>query len=439
MSSEPKEPTDKAAKADPKAEAKGSSKGGYLFWVAVVALLFGAAAVPRTRVYGYQWVMVVGSYDMRSWAFDKVAAMDPEIATPALIVALGDKELGIQDRALEKLKNLDKTITLGPVTGALESDDWLTRSYACDILADLAADLGEESVKALIKACKDPQEAVRLSALRALCTVPKFTELRLTVFREAAEDEAFEARGTAMTGLSALVDKADQVRPILVEHLTDPHNMVREYAMSGVVNLDGATKKPFPLDVVLDGAQDKNMDVRLTAIRYLGEAGKSTPEVVAALQKQLDSDSEQLRLLSMIILGNYGREDAAIRAQVLNMTVTDASKLVRLQGILNLTTLGNDKPDVMAAVDKALQDKDGDIRAQAASLVGKREKVEDADVRRLLEMLKKDDAAMAREAALRSLFKVAPEDKLEEACAIAAKDGSGALRELVDELKKKKD
>lgn len=190
----------------------------------------------------------------------KDPAVSPELATSALIDALGD---------LDRNVRRDAASSLG-----------------------LGARAAEPAVPALIAALHDPESEVRVGAARSLGGIiaagGQGRERAIPALMEALGDRTYWVRQEAATALGLVVGaaepEADDVSAALESRLADPKPIVR---MSACWSLTRLGRVRRCLSVLIDGLQSPDMSARSLAVGTLADAGTVAAEAIPALEARL--------------------------------------------------------------------------------------------------------------------------------------------------------
>ncbi|MET9734084.1 fumarate reductase/succinate dehydrogenase flavoprotein subunit [Streptomyces sp. NPDC006458] len=215
---------------------------------------------------------------------------------PALAAALADDDARVRAAAAASLRELAEVLTpspelQGPLVAALASADPQARRAALDVLRALR--LGDTGRYA--PSLTDPDDGVRLAAVRALVSVDAADAVS-----EAAEDPAREVRIAAARGFAAMLPEAGRpdVPPALTRLTGDPDAFVRAAALEslGVLGVPEALLAP-----VTGALTDPAWQVRAGAATALGgaEPGRAVP-ALAALLGDREADVRKAAVLALL-------------------------------------------------------------------------------------------------------------------------------------------
>jgi len=160
-----------------------------------------------------------------AWALGEIG--DPS-AIPALVAALGDKDLEVGKYAARSLIKFGKEAT-DALLKALDSPAAATRHYAMRALGEIQ---DPRSADAMLAAGTKVDRAVHLWALGRLGDKRGFE----TVAAAVTDPE----RNTRLAAIQALNDLGDErAIPVLTRALADPEWMIREWAARGLESITG--------------------------------------------------------------------------------------------------------------------------------------------------------------------------------------------------------
>jgi len=161
--------------------------------------------------------------------------------------------------------------------------------------ADEDADLDAAS-KALIEVTGDPDVEVRYYAFTILAKEER-TDAIVEAFRRGLEDDDVNVRQLALSGLVEFEGATDEVLKLLVSRLNDP--FVGKAAGQHLVNADEAAV-PYLIDAT------KHDEMTVKAIELLGRTklGAQRATVVSALTTSLKDKRQPVRLAAIRSLGS---------------------------------------------------------------------------------------------------------------------------------------
>ncbi len=255
------------------------------------------------------------------------------IAVPALIEALKDRDVDVRRAAAQALANLEDPRAVPGLIAALGDGDAQVRASAAMALGSLE---DRRAVPGLLGLLKDSSVEVRRYALSALSNFPD--GVPVDVVLATMNDADPEMRQVAISYALSRFHEGDEDSPAdprfvaaFTRLLKDPSADIRQMAVSAVAQA-GLTQAPAEL---LAMASDKSADVRQQVAYALGHIGDA--KAVPALKTLLSDANADVR-------------EAAINGL---SEVRDRSALEALVG--------------------ALRSEDPTVRRQAAMALGQRE------------------------------------------------------------------
>ncbi|MFE1438737.1 fumarate reductase/succinate dehydrogenase flavoprotein subunit [Streptomyces sp. NPDC058739] len=215
---------------------------------------------------------------------------------PALAAALADDDTRVRAAAAASLRELAEVLTPAPelqrpLVAALASADPQARRAALDVLRALR--LGDAGRYA--PSLADPDDGVRLAAVRALVSVDAADAVS-----EAAGDPAREVRIAAARGFAAMLPEGGRpdVPPALARLTGDPDAFVRAAALESL----GVLGVPEALLAAVTGVvADPAWRVRAGAATALGgaEPGRAVP-ALAGLLGDREADVRKAAVLALL-------------------------------------------------------------------------------------------------------------------------------------------
>ena len=161
----------------------------------------------------------------------------------------------------------------------------------------------------------------------------------------------------AVKALGLIGPKARGAVPGLIKLLGNPDRMVRSRAALALARID-----PAAAGAALAGAlADKEVSVRHSVARALGEAGPAASGAVSALVKALGDERKEVKRAAALALGGIGK--AAVPALV--MALSGGDPFVRKYAARALGNVGADARGGVDALVKALGGKDAEVRREA--------------------------------------------------------------------------
>jgi hypothetical protein len=184
--------------------------------------------------------------------------------------------------------------------------------------ADEEPDLGAVT-EALIEATGDPDAEVRYVAFTILAKEER-SDAIVEAFRRGLEDDDVNVRQVALSGLVEFEGATDEVLKLLVSRLNDP--FVGDAAGQHLVNADEAAV-PYLIDAM------KHDEMTVKAVGLLGRTklGAQRATVVSALTAALKDKRQPVRLAATRSLGNI--MEAARRARQMERERAEADARFR--------------------------------------------------------------------------------------------------------------
>jgi HEAT repeat protein len=366
----------------------------------------GKAAVPELRK-----TLKDKSLDVRRLAITTLGAIGSDAAevVPDLLALMRDTQSGLQDDTSEALAGIG-----APAVAALAEVLQQEQEPALRKRAILAlAKVGKPAVPVLDKVLGDRDASVRLQAVTALGQIGAPAVEPLV---GALKDPDAEVRQEVVRVLGTLNKNDSGVVPALVLALKDPAERVRGQSIASLRFL-----RPEPEAVMKELTpvlQDKDMDIRLDAILFLGEFG---PAAVPSLASMLKDPDMKVRQRAMAALEEI-RAPPDVLLPALTPLLNDGNAVARQNGVYLLWRCG---PKALPQITEAL--KDSDVLVRVAAVNSLRQANADAKVSypAFVEALA-DDSPVVRLSATRALSRFGsqalPQLKL------ALKDKDAAVR-----------
>jgi HEAT repeat protein len=152
---------------------------------------------------------------------------------------------------------------------------------------------------------------------------------------------------------------------------------------------------PEKVDALIRQLDNKEENVRLSAVIALGELGREARAATPALIDVLKTGTEELRLNTALTLGRIGEDAVAPVARLLN----DKDSGLRFYAVWTLGLIGPDARGTTSAVVAALKDKVDDVRRKAAFALGRIDPKVEAAAPGLIEALADPNLGVRLEAA----------------------------------------
>ncbi|MDI6752417.1 MAG: HEAT repeat domain-containing protein [bacterium] len=252
------------------------------------------------------------------------------VAIESLLGALEDTDRRIQLSAVSVITRTKPKSILPAVSALFAKQDWKNRVLLAPIIERLA---DKDASDFLIKAFSRTDVELQEEAIRVLAKMPnkKTVELFIAGLRHTKT----KIRGIAASALGKIGD-ARAIKP-LIRTLQDKDGMVRICAAYSLGKIDGEdlfdgllsefekrawyvkeaglraffrTKEDKVIDYLLELAlQDKEKDVRKTAVFLLGKLGQE--RIKEALVKMLKDKNKEVRLMIGLVLCKLGEDRGA--------------------------------------------------------------------------------------------------------------------------------
>lgn len=192
-----------------------------------------------------------------------------------------------------------------------QSDVWTVRLGAVE---DVSLYRSGSAEKVLVTATEDSHERIRVQALKGLGSFQTEDAFR-AVLSKAANEKDGNVRWIALQVLSSY-RRAD-ASPVLAEACNDQDWLIRETAISGILDIDDAVIKQRSLELALAALNDPVENVRIAAMAHLTVTDRKVYELLA---RQIAGGSYYRRTSYLKVLlpalGQY-KLDKEIRAAVL--------------------------------------------------------------------------------------------------------------------------
>jgi HEAT repeat protein len=243
----------------------------------------------------------------------------------------------------------------------LKSDDPKQRVAAAQALIELDPD--PEISRPIIKKVMDGASPEVLDTV--LDAVASLGEKALPRMIEALK--APEVRARVASIIARIGPKAKQAVPALVEALADPEPETRNEVLFALGSIGPGAESAVP--AVAKALGDPDMNVRYAACYALGSIGPAAKSAKAALQRNLASPDEFLAMDSAWALSRIDpgcTESAPKTVPLLVKGLEQPDAMTRLHAVESLGRLGPLAKDAAAALKKALEDDNGDVREAAA-------------------------------------------------------------------------
>jgi HEAT repeat protein len=310
----------------------------------------------------------------------------------ALLARLDDEDKYVRMSAAEGLRDLfstDTSVFNVLIASARDEDQSLRRRAALSLwlgVSDRRAPLfqiqSEPGIAALIELLQDQSHDVRNYALRAVASLGPSAQATASVLQDLLKDPDGETQFKAAAALASFGSGAQAGLPILSDALLRGDRLKRKAAAFALRSMAAEAKPVMP--ALIQGLRDQEKRVRARCAATLGKIGAEVTDdaIHALLETQRDEDPD-VRMAVERALSAIGKEN-----------VEGAQKRATDFEARNFFPLFGFKPEEIPGLIFMLKDPNSNIRAMAATALGKlaaREAIsdlalllqdEDEDVRR---------------------------------------------------------
>jgi HEAT repeat protein len=404
-----------------------------------------------------------------------------EPAIPALIQALGDKNLLVRRSAGEVLQNMGSH-AIPALVQALKDSDVLMRRRASYMLSKIRGNYVEvvkkspetkAAVPKLIALLKDSDAEMRSSAALALGNIGAEPKDAVPALIPLLKDSNTRVRRFTASGLGIIVFRAEDkaavakaVVPALIPLLKDSDSEMRSSAANALASIGPEAKAAIPELIPL--LKDSHTNVRWNAAYALGDIGAEAKAAVPALIPLLKDSHTKVRRFAAYALGNIGAEakaavpglipllkdsdadvrrsaasalsrigaEAKVAVPALIPLLKDSNEEVRRYAAYALGDIGAEAKGVVNLLIPLLKDSGAEVRSSAADALGNIGAKAKAAVPELIPLLKDSDSEM-RSSAANALGKIGAEAKTAVPELIPLlKDSDTAIGNATDALKR---
>jgi HEAT repeat protein len=220
----------------------------------------------------------------------------------------------------------------------LASADRSEARGALDQLLDKGADAAE-AVPALIVLLENPDPQVAVYAALALGSIGEPAESATEALLAAAFDEHVAVRRAALNAVKSIGPEAELVQPVIEKILVEGNPAVivpaletfAEFAQEGVPRLREFLKKP---------------EIAYWGVVLAGELGPAAAAAVPELTALLDSPQHELRIKTLIALGEIGPKSAPAAAMIVQRLESDEIMGARYAAAFALGSIGEKSEEV---------------------------------------------------------------------------------------------
>ncbi|WP_449419573.1 HEAT repeat domain-containing protein [Phormidium nigroviride] len=309
-------------------------------------------------------------------AIKKLSAIG-EPAIPALIQALGDKNLQVRRSAREVLRNIG-TPAIPALVQALKDSDVQIRRRAADLLLAKNAsilndwgtwdgDYGENYVENSLATKTVPGLVVDIDFER-FKSIDAKAKGAVAALIPLLKDSDAKMRWIAVETLGEIGSEAKAAVPALIPLLKDSNAKVRGNAVYTLGKIGAEAKAAVPVLIPL--LKDSNVGVRGNAVYALGKIGAKAKAAVPALIPLLKDSNVGVRSIAVYTLREIGAEaKGAVPALIPLLKDSDAG--MRSIAVYTLEKIGAEAKSLVPALIPLLKDSDANVRSIAVKALGK--------------------------------------------------------------------
>lgn len=368
-------------------------------------------------------IAALGERVLREAAFRALGRVGDARAVPSLIAGLWDGNASIRHAALKALSGLADRVDLRKEVSSLSVE---ARDRAGESLIRILAEDSEARQPALrmLLVLREPRAIEPLVSLLPDASVEDDLVSALAAFGPSAVPPLLrsltadneQVRRAAARALGAGGDRS--AVPPLMERLRDGNGHVRQQAARALGRIGDVSTVPGIMPLLGDPFPDVQ-DAAVEALSVL-----LSPDDVAVLDAELSSSLPVRRQNAVAILGQVGGPGAGPR---IVFALKDEKQDVRRAAVESLALLsGEEFPDKISSLLRALTDEDGEVRLLAARAIGRGvEKDEDRrSAEAGLQNLLTDEDIWVRAAAARSLGWVGTPEALDALAGLFRRGGT---------------
>jgi len=150
---------------------------------------------------------------------------------------------------------------------------------------------GDQTVSAMVEALKDPNDDLRIFALKILEHFEGDTKLALPAMIEALKDDHRIVRICAIEPVASFGEKAQQAVPILEKWIGSDDEFSHVSAAGNILMID-PSKADELIPILVESMESNDFVIQCQASWLLGQLGELARDVVPALNRMLaDEDS----------------------------------------------------------------------------------------------------------------------------------------------------
>ncbi|MDX9708496.1 MAG: HEAT repeat domain-containing protein [Trichloromonas sp.] len=226
-------------------------------------------------------------------------------------------------------------------------------------------------VPTLVKVLQDPDDQVRITAVRILSQIGPVTDEAVPALIRALRDSNYLICESAAYALEEVGVSAIAAIPALIETLSSNSNKCRQISarVLGKMGLPSAEAVPALIEVLRDRDVDKDTydEVRKEAVEALGKIGPEASEAITVMIDSLPKRCPDERAIVTTTLSKIGL--AAVPSLVEKLS--DVNEVVRECAAEALGKIGPAASMAIPALMKALGDEAGEVQRSSACAIGK--------------------------------------------------------------------
>ncbi|MCA9167654.1 MAG: HEAT repeat domain-containing protein [Planctomycetales bacterium] len=295
-------------------------------------------------------------------------------------------------------------VGLEEVVPLVSVEDAAVRAAAIRSLTDFGA-AAQPHAGLLARHIADDSADVRAAALGTLKSIGVSLVEWTQPISQALSDSAPHVRAQAADCLGTIESPSDVTVTALGTAMADSDAKVRRAAANALGQLGPKAIAATP--ALINGTQDSDADVVRAAAVALAATQPTNPEVIRAITGLLDHNSLDIRLSAITALGNAGEGASAARPRLEELARAESSE-IRLASIVALNaSLPVDERLTMLT--GHLSDNDWTVRNRVLELIGDMKDKARAAVPQLLTMIKNNQDAETANLVLRRIDSAPPE------------------------------
>jgi hypothetical protein len=181
----------------------------------------------------------------------------------------------------------------------------------------------------------------------------------IPVLVELAGDDDEKVREFCLSRLAWVQpNAADLVLPVLRNNLLDDDSKCRLHSAHGLWRL---SKDRQAIEVLVALSKSQNQNIRISAISFLGEAGKDIPALFDHLAKMVDHNDPVTRMYAMDTMRDFGKQAIPI----VKKGFADADARVRYSAFRAAIRLKEDATELLPELRALRCDPDGLVAQEA--------------------------------------------------------------------------